>query len=521
MQIETKLKIDEAMAKKRSGKTKVGSGAWRTSISQLLDDRINKTDQPEKKVFKTASNNNKTSKNAKNKDTNKKILITNDNDNNEYNETNHTTLLKQFDHIINEFNQRSSKSSPKDEIVKVIKPNNNKNSISEAKNKSLKRSNIQTEEETEFEDLIPSKRKLRKLSKPSLLSLKETVTHPEIIEWFDCDAKDPFLLATIKSTKNVVPIPKHWQFKREYLSGRSLLNKKPFELPDIIKQTDISQMRETLPSDNNNLDEQNEKSIKELSRARVQPKLGSLDIDFKKMFNIFFKLGATWKPNLLLPFGDQFFENRNLIEEASWVEMTQVYKPGKISQELRNIMGLQDGQLPIWCMEMNKIGLPPSYPNIKIAGINWDISNLTNEKYGIWNSPMEKVKKKGRTGLFGKILNFVNDNDKFESDNESEQEDEQSIESNEEQENEKELITEYAIENETVNTNPDENIETDKKLYTVLEETKNTENQSTIGYQKAYSMNEHSGQDNQYNDTSKDNSTKQEEEDDGLQNFKF
>jgi len=223
---------------------------------------------------------------------------------------------------------------------------------------------IEDDVEDEKETTGLSKRKQRIMNKPSLSQLKSSVIHPEVIEWYDCDAPYPYTLASIKASKNMVPVPSHWQTKREYLSGRSLLSKKPFELPDIIKMTDIEQMRSTLPT------KEDEKSLKELSRARVQVKTGTLDIDYRRTYNIFFKIGAQWKQDLLLPFGDMYYENRNLNDEAQWRKMIKDKVPGKLSTNLRTAMGLEDGQLPPWCMTMNEIGMPPAYAGMQVAGIN-------------------------------------------------------------------------------------------------------------------------------------------------------
>lgn len=249
----------------------------------------------------------------------------------------------------------------------------------------------------------PSRRQQKKLNKPTLAKLKTSVIHPEVIEWYDCDANYPWLLASIKSSKNVVPVPSHWQLKREYLSGRSLLSKKPFELPGIMKLTDIEQMRSTLPTNEN---ETNDKSLKELSRARVQPKLGSLDIDYRKMYNIFFKLGANWKPDLLLPFGDMYYENRALADESHWNKIVKEKVPGKLSTELRTIIGMNEGQLPPWCAAMNEVGLPPSYPDMKIAGLNWDISNMKGDTYAKVTNPIKTSKNKNKNEYFGTIITF-------------------------------------------------------------------------------------------------------------------
>ncbi|SMN22069.1 similar to Saccharomyces cerevisiae YMR240C CUS1 Protein required for assembly of U2 snRNP into the spliceosome, forms a complex with Hsh49p and Hsh155p [Maudiozyma saulgeensis] len=265
--------------------------------------------------------------------------------------------------------------------------------------------NKDKEEEKKNESTGPSKRKQRIMNKPSLSQLKSSVIHPEVIEWYDCDAPYPYVLASIKASKNVIPVPSHWQTKREYLSGRSLLSKKPFELPDIIKMTDIEQMRSTLPTQ-----EENEKSLKELARARVQVKTGTLDIDYRRTYNIFFKIGAQWKQDLLLPFGDMYYENRTLHDEAQWRKMIKDKIPGKLSETLRTAMGLEDGQLPPWCMAMNEIGMPPAYPDMQVAGINWDISNL---KDGIYAkvTPLQKSRQKSKNqkNYFGSIISFEKD----------------------------------------------------------------------------------------------------------------
>lgn len=222
-----------------------------------------------------------------------------------------------------------------------------------------------------------SNKKLRKLSKPSLSQLKSTVAYPEVIQWYDCDAQDPVLLSKIKSQKNVVPVPGHWQLKRGYLSARSVLAKKPFELPDIIRQTNIEEMRSTLPNQDTG-----DKSLKEASRARVRPKLGSLDLDYRKLHDAFFKFGANWKPDLLLSYGDVFYENRNLEEEAKWCIMERDIRPGRIGKTLRAAMGLPEGKLPPWCSKFKELGMPPSYYGFKVAGVNWDITNLHGDVYG-------------------------------------------------------------------------------------------------------------------------------------------
>ncbi|AAS53910.1 AFR539Cp [Eremothecium gossypii ATCC 10895] len=239
----------------------------------------------------------------------------------------------------------------------------------------------------------------RRDQRPALAELKALVPHPELIQWYDCDAQDPHLLVHIKASKNVVPVPAHWQTKREYLSGRSLLEKRPFELPDVIKQTDIESMRNALSGVSE------DKTLKQEARARVQPKMGRLDLDYVKLHDAFFKLGRNWRPDIMLQYGDMYYENRNLDQEAHWTRMRRRYRPGRLSLPLRKALGLAEGRTPVWCKKWKEVGLPPGYPGFKVAGINWDMSNLRADVYGEW-----KLSAHPRAPeLFGSIVSFETD----------------------------------------------------------------------------------------------------------------
>ncbi|CCK72150.1 U2 snRNP complex subunit CUS1 KNAG_0J00670 [Huiozyma naganishii CBS 8797] len=373
-----------------------------------------------------------------------------------------------------------------------------------------------------------SKRQARKVAKPSLVELKAAVLHPECIEWYDCDAQYPVFAAKIKSSKNVVPVPVHWQMKRDYLSGRSLMGKRPFELPDIIKQTKIEEMRKTLPNDPQDREGEDAGNaavtLKETARAKVQPKLGSLDIDFKKFHDIFFKLGTHWKPDLLLPFGDLFYENRNMQEEAEWIRLKREKRPGKLSPGLREAMGLHEGQLPPWCMKMSKLGMPPSYPTLKVAGLNWGIEHLRDDVYGKLPKDKKKSRTTGADTLFGTILSF---DEPEEEDNEGESEpepeqvgDHQEEEEQPEEHDGAEHITSIEIGNRADNDQSTD--DKDKSLYTVLSETISSEQASTTtNIQKAYAM-PSAGPTSKEQDEDTNEATDQEQgKDDALEKFKF
>ena len=115
-----------------------------------------------------------------------------------------------------------------------------------------------------------SKKARKKMEKLTVAELKALVKKPELVEWTDTSASDPRLLVSIKSQRNVVPVPAHWSLKREYLSSKRGIEKAHFSLPKFIQETGISEMRDAV------LEKQNEASLKQKQRERVQPKKACL-----------------------------------------------------------------------------------------------------------------------------------------------------------------------------------------------------------------------------------------------------
>lgn len=72
------------------------------------------------------------------------------------------------------------------------------------------------------------------------------MARPDVVEMHDVTAQEPKLLVHLKATRNTVPVPRHWCFKRKYLQGKRGIEKPPFELPEFIKKTGIQEMREAL-----------------------------------------------------------------------------------------------------------------------------------------------------------------------------------------------------------------------------------------------------------------------------------
>nr|XP_010954950.1 splicing factor 3B subunit 2 isoform X2 [Camelus bactrianus] len=224
-----------------------------------------------------------------------------------------------------------------------------------------------------------SKKKLRRMNRFTVAELKQLVARPDVVEMHDVTAQDPKLLVHLKATRNSVPVPRHWCFKRKYLQGKRGIEKPPFELPDFIKRTGIQEMREALQ------EKEEQKTMKSKMREKVRPKMGKIDIDYQKLHDAFFKWQT--KPKLTIH-GDLYYEGKEF--ETRLKEK----KPGDLSDELRISLGMPVGPNahkvpPPWLIAMQRYGPPPSYPNLKIPGLNSPIPESCSFGYhaGGWGKP--------------------------------------------------------------------------------------------------------------------------------------
>ncbi|OQD96513.1 hypothetical protein PENVUL_c089G04548 [Penicillium vulpinum] len=210
------------------------------------------------------------------------------------------------------------------------------------------------DEEQENEPKI-SKKKRKEMNKLSVAELKAMVRKPEIVEWTDTSAPDPRLLVHIKAHRNVVPVPSHWSLKREYLSSKRGVEKAPFALPKFIQETGISEMRDAA------LEKQEQSSLKQKQRERVQPKMGKLDIDYQKLYEAFFRFQT--KPELTR-YGEIYYEGKEYETNLKHL------RPGELSDELRDALGMTLGAPPPWLVNQQRYGPPSSYPALKVPGLN-------------------------------------------------------------------------------------------------------------------------------------------------------
>ncbi|XP_077143461.1 splicing factor 3B subunit 2 isoform X2 [Ranitomeya variabilis] len=252
-----------------------------------------------------------------------------------------------------------------------------------------------------------SKKKLRRMNRFTVAELKQLVSRPDVVEMHDVTAQDPKLLVHLKGTRNSVPVPRHWCFKRKYLQGKRGIEKPPFQLPEFIKRTGIQEMREALQ------EKEEQKTMKSKMREKVRPKMGKIDIDYQKLHDAFFK----WqnKPKLTIH-GDLYYEGKEF--ETRLKEK----KPGDLSDELKITLGMPVGPNshkvpPPWLIAMQRYGPPPSYPNLKIPGLNSPIPESCSFGYhaGGWGKP--PVDEMGKP-LYGDV--FGTNSSDFQSKNEEE-----------------------------------------------------------------------------------------------------
>merc|ERR1719195_2130540 len=248
-------------------------------------------------------------------------------------------------------------------------------------------------EDTETGEPKMSKRKLKKLNRLSVAELKQLVARPDVVEMHDVTARDPRLLVHLKSTRNTVPVPRHWCFKRKYLQGKRGIEKPPFDLPDYIKKTGIMEMREALQ------EKEDKQGLKSKMREKARPKMGKIDIDYQKLHDAFFKWQT--KPKMTLH-GDLYYEGKEF--ETKMKDK----KPGNLSDDLRTALGMPVGPNahkvpPPWLIAMQRYGPPPSYPNLKIPGLNAPIPDGCSFGYhaGGWGKP--PVDEQGKP-LYGDVF---------------------------------------------------------------------------------------------------------------------
>ncbi|ORX61406.1 DUF382-domain-containing protein [Hesseltinella vesiculosa] len=294
-------------------------------------------------------------------------------------------VLDHFSSIIKHF-QEGPKDEDDDVIIAPSEPTDEKeNDDAEA-----------ADSEDDDKDQPMSKKKAKKVLRISVADLKQKVSKPEVVEWWDANSEDPELLVTLKSYRNTVPIPVHWSQKRKYLQNKRGIEKPPFELPDFIKETGIMEMRDSVR------EKEDEASMKTKMRQRVQPKMGRLDIDYQKLHDAFFRFQS--RPQYSIH-GEMYYEGKETEVRV------QEKNPGQLSEDLKEALNMPPLAPPPWLINMQRYGPPPNYPTLRIPGLNAPIPEGAQWGYhpGGWGRP--PVDEMNRP-LYGDVFGVTEENQK-------------------------------------------------------------------------------------------------------------
>mmetsp|Transcript_29786 Transcript_29786/g.41131 ORF Transcript_29786/g.41131 Transcript_29786/m.41131 type:complete len:587 (+) Transcript_29786:190-1950(+) len=256
------------------------------------------------------------------------------------------------------------------------------------------------DEGDEGDEEAMSKKKKKMQRRMKIAELKQHCEKPEVVEIWDTTAPDPRLLVAMKATRNTVPVPRHWCQKRKFLQGKRGIEKPPWQLPDFIEATGIAKMRTAYQ------EKEDQKKLKQKQKDKMQPKMGKMDIDYQVLHDAFFKYQT--KPRLT-KLGEVYYEGKEF--EQSHAHM----KPGHLSEELRTALGMASNAPPPWLIYMQRYGPPPSYPSLKIQGLNAPIPEGARFGYeqGEWGKP--PVDETGRP-VYGDVFGQEgNDENPFET----------------------------------------------------------------------------------------------------------
>ena len=281
--------------------------------------------------------------------------------------------------VLRRFHERAAVMAPSVSDGNEDESNNN----NKGDQSSVVSNDDSSDDDDDSDDDEPSmsKRKLRELIRPTVAELKRRVQRPDLVEAHDVTAADPDLLIALKGISHTTPVPFHWGRKRKYLQGKRGMDKVPFKLPDFIIKTGIADVRDTA------MEDEAAQSAKQKNRGRINPKMGTMDVDYKVLYDAFFKYQT--KPTGLTSWGDLYYEGKET--ENS----TDIKPGGPFSKALTIALGMggsggDNNTPPPWLWNMQRYGPPPGHPKLKIPGLNAPLPN-TQCQYGYhpggWGKP--------------------------------------------------------------------------------------------------------------------------------------
>ncbi len=72
---------------------------------------------------------------------------------------------------------------------------------------------------------------MKKMRWLKVAQLKALVKRPDLVEAWDITAPDPIFLCDLKTVKNTIPVPRHWNQKSKFLQTKRGILKPMFKLP--------------------------------------------------------------------------------------------------------------------------------------------------------------------------------------------------------------------------------------------------------------------------------------------------
>jgi len=108
--------------------------------------------------------------------------------------------------------------------------------------------------------------------------------------------------------------------------------------------------------------------------------MNKIGIDYQILHDAFFR--HQTKPKMA-GYGDLYYEGKEFE-----VEMKEK-RPGVLSKELKEALGIPEGSPPPWLINMQRVGPPPAYKNLKVPGLNAPIPPGAEYGYhpGGWGRP--------------------------------------------------------------------------------------------------------------------------------------
>ncbi|CCW67968.1 unnamed protein product [Phytomonas sp. Hart1] len=287
---------------------------------------------------------------------------------------------------------------PEEDVVYVLPPEEDNDTLDENEAASIAQVEAVSDpnsEEKKDEDRVElpalpvataaSKKRLsmkasgRKQNKMSWQALKLAVAAqygPEasdLVEEHDGNAEDPFFTILMKMQRQTVAVPSHWSTLRAYMSLQADREEAVDIIPPEIQALGVDKLRAT-------------------KDKRANPD----QIAFMTCFLTGTPLQLKRFDTHLSPFGDIFYEGK-------WIPKAK-FEPGKLSERLRNALGMAPNAPPPWLHSMQEMRrLPPAYPQLRIPGLNAPIppGAQWGRGHGQWGEP---PRGEGNTFLFPGVM---------------------------------------------------------------------------------------------------------------------